>query len=59
MTREVVKAANIWQNGIARDLAHNVAVVLAAKAPSTPAVAPATDDDAAAPAVPAKKPAKK
>ncbi|MBN9047116.1 MAG: DUF2059 domain-containing protein [Rhizobiales bacterium] len=59
VTREVVKAANIWQNGIARDLAHNVAVVLAAKAPSTPAVAPATDDDAAAPAVPAKKPAKK
>ncbi|KAI1694987.1 hypothetical protein Ddc_21592 [Ditylenchus destructor] len=31
VTREVVKAANIWQNGIARDLATSVAEVLAAR----------------------------
>lgn len=32
VTREVVKAANIWQNGIARDLAQGVGEVLAAQA---------------------------
>lgn len=44
MTREVVKAANIWQNGIARDLATGVAEVLAAQAGA-----------AAAPAQPAQQ----
>lgn len=37
MTREVVKAANMWQNGIARDLATSVAEVLAAQAGATAA----------------------
>lgn len=32
VTREVVKAANVWQNGVARDLARDVAEVLAAQA---------------------------
>ncbi len=32
VTREVVRAANIWQNGVARDLAQNVGEVLAAQA---------------------------
>lgn len=46
VTREVVKAANIWQNGVARDLAQSVGEVLAAQAgtasaPATPAPAPA------------------
>ncbi|HWT63138.1 DUF2059 domain-containing protein [Brucella pituitosa] len=40
VTREVVKAANIWQNGIARDLATSVAEVLAAQAGATAAPAP-------------------
>ncbi|KAB2683990.1 MULTISPECIES: DUF2059 domain-containing protein [Brucella/Ochrobactrum group] len=44
VTREVVKAANIWQNGIARDLATSVAEVLAAQAGA-----------AAAPAQPAQQ----
>ncbi len=35
VTREVVRAANIWQNGVARDLARNVAEVLAAQARSS------------------------
>lgn len=37
VTREVVKAANIWQNGIARDLATSVGEVLAAQAGATAA----------------------
>ncbi|WP_141049080.1 DUF2059 domain-containing protein [Brucella melitensis] len=37
VTREVVKAANIWQNGVARDLARSVAEVLAAQAGATAA----------------------
>lgn len=32
VTREVIRAANIWQNGVARDLAQNVGEVLAAQA---------------------------
>lgn len=32
VTREVLRAANIWQNGVARDLAQNVGEVLAAQA---------------------------
>jgi hypothetical protein len=45
VTREVVKAANIWQNGIARDLATGVAEVLAAQAGAT--AAPATPEQPA------------
>ncbi|MBC2886689.1 DUF2059 domain-containing protein [Ochrobactrum sp. CM-21-5] len=42
VTREVVKAANIWQNGIARDLAQSVGEVLAAQAgAAAPAQQPA------------------
>ena len=37
VTREVLKAANIWQNGVARDLAQNVGEVLAAQAGATAA----------------------
>ncbi|MDH7788816.1 hypothetical protein QBD01_004864 [Ochrobactrum sp. 19YEA23] len=37
VTREVVKAANVWQNGVARDLARDVAEVLAAQTGSTAA----------------------
>lgn len=37
VTREVVKAAKIWQNGVARDLARSVAEVLAAQAGATAA----------------------
>jgi len=55
VTRELVKAAEIWQNGVARDLAQEVgealAVVAKAKAPAAPA------DGAAAPADDAAKPA--
>ncbi|WP_343314137.1 DUF2059 domain-containing protein [Brucella sp. BE17] len=35
VTREVVRAANIWQNGVARDLARNVGEVLVAQARSS------------------------
>lgn len=34
VSREVLKAANIWQNGVARDLAQSVGEVLAAQAGS-------------------------
>ncbi|MBV2144469.1 DUF2059 domain-containing protein [Falsochrobactrum sp. TDYN1] len=37
VTREVLKAANIWQNGVARDLAQSVGEVLAAQAGATAA----------------------
>ena len=50
VTREVLKAADIWQRGIARDLAQEVAVVLATSAKKAAAeAAPA----APAPAAPA------
>lgn len=62
-TRGIVDAANVWQAGIARDLASNVATKLKASAPAeaAPAVdpaAPADGTDAATPAAPAapKKP---
>jgi hypothetical protein len=52
VTREVIKAADIWQRGIARDLAQAVAEkVVAATAATTPAT-PVTPD-APAPAKPA------
>ena len=51
VTREVMKAAGIWQRGIARDLAQAVAEkVVAAAAATAPAQAPATP----APAQPKK-----
>ena len=40
VSREVVKAASIWQNGIARDLAKEVGDKIAAEAPATEAPAP-------------------
>jgi hypothetical protein len=52
-TRDIFKAAQIWQNGIARDLAQQVGEVLStaegAKAPAAPAndAAPAPADNAA------------
>ncbi|RWM21492.1 MAG: DUF2059 domain-containing protein [Mesorhizobium sp.] len=47
VTRELLKAADIWQNGVARDLAQQVGETLAAAAKAT---APAAPADAAAPA---------
>lgn len=42
VTREVLKAADIWQRGIARDLAQEVAKVLVEKGPKPPAGQDAT-----------------
>ncbi|WP_033838848.1 DUF2059 domain-containing protein [Mesorhizobium loti] len=58
VTRDLIKAADIWQNGLARDLAQQVGETLAAaskaNAPVAPVTAPADDaapaDGAAAPA---------
>jgi uncharacterized protein len=44
-TRQLVQAANIWQGGIARDLAKNVAEKVRAAAPAAPA-APAEGEKA-------------
>jgi uncharacterized protein len=41
VVRELIKAANIWQEGIARDLAVSVGKELRALVPNTPAVDPA------------------
>lgn len=41
VTREVLKAADIWQRGIARDLAQEVAKVMVEKAPKPAAADPA------------------
>lgn len=54
-TRELVKAAEIWQNGIARDLAQQVGEALAAASKTKAPAAPA--DGTAAPADDAAKPA--
>ena len=48
VVREVDKAADIWQRGIARDLSEEVAKVLAAQAPKP--AAPAAPAEGAAPA---------
>jgi len=48
--REVVKAADIWQNGIARDLAQEVGEALGAAAEATAPAVPAPDAAAPAPA---------
>ena len=56
VTRDLVKAADIWQNGVARDLAHQVGETLAAAAKAAAPAAPApdatapADNSAAAPA---------
>ncbi|MBN9270854.1 MAG: DUF2059 domain-containing protein [Mesorhizobium sp.] len=55
VTRDLVKAADIWQNGVARDLAQQVGEALAAAAKTKAPAAPA--DGAAAPADDAAKPA--
>ncbi|PAP92887.1 DUF2059 domain-containing protein [Mesorhizobium wenxiniae] len=47
VTRDLLKAADIWQNGVARDLAQQVGETLAAAAKAT---APAAPANAAAPA---------
>jgi len=53
VTREVMKAASIWQRGIARDLAQAVAEkVVAAAAATAPAQAPAAPAEPAVPAQP-------
>lgn len=43
VTREVLKSAQIWQNGIARDLAEQVGEVLAKQAAAAGAAAPAQE----------------
>lgn len=48
VTRDLVKAADIWQNGVARDLAQQVGETIAAAAKAAAPAAPAPD--AAAPA---------
>ncbi|WP_192181113.1 DUF2059 domain-containing protein [Mesorhizobium amorphae] len=53
VTRDLVKAADIWQNGLARDLAQQVGETLAAAAKANAPAAPAAPADATAPAAPA------
>lgn len=53
VTGEVLKAADIWQRGIARDLATQVAEVLAKEAGAAAAVTPQTGGTTPAPVVPA------
>ncbi|TPM41953.1 DUF2059 domain-containing protein [Mesorhizobium sp. B2-3-4] len=51
VTRDLVKAADIWQNGVGRDLAQQVGETLAAAAKAkAAAAAPAAPADATAPA---------
>ena len=50
VTRDLVKAADIWQNGIARDLAQQVGETLAAAAKAAAPATPAPAPDATAPA---------
>lgn len=50
VTRELIKAANIWQNGVARDLAQNVGQALSAKLKELPPLElPAQDGSQATP----------
>lgn len=55
-TRELINAVNIWQAGIARDLATNVAAKIKAAAPADVPAAPADEAAPADTATPAKKP---
>ena len=50
VTRDLVKAADIWQNGVGRDLAQQVGETLAAAAKAKAQAAPAAPADGAAPA---------
>ena len=50
VVRELNKSAQIWQNGVARDLAEEVGKVLSANAPKQPAQFPAPAEAPAAPA---------
>ncbi|AZO43360.1 MULTISPECIES: DUF2059 domain-containing protein [Mesorhizobium] len=50
VTRDLVKAADIWQNGLGRDLAQQVGETLAAAAKAKAQAAPAAPADGAAPA---------
>ncbi|MBD0416171.1 DUF2059 domain-containing protein [Oryzicola mucosus] len=52
VSREIVKAADIWQNGIARDLAEQVGETLRAQAPNSPAANAASGATPAVPATP-------
>ncbi|TIW51053.1 MAG: DUF2059 domain-containing protein, partial [Mesorhizobium sp.] len=47
VTRDLVKAADIWQNGVARDLAQQVGETLAAASKAAAPAAPAPADGAA------------
>jgi uncharacterized protein len=51
-TRQLMEAANIWQAGIARDLAQNVAEKIKAAAPVAPAPADPAPEDGKAPEAP-------
>jgi uncharacterized protein len=53
VTGEVMQAAEIWQRGVARDLAQNVANTFEAAAPRSPATQAAGDAATTAPAAPA------
>jgi hypothetical protein len=57
-SREIAKAADIWQRGIARDLAQAVGDEMAKEAPNGKASS-SSDAAPAAPATPAPKPAQK
>lgn len=56
VSREVLKAADIWQRGIARDLAQQVAEVLVAKAPQLQTATPPADQAAPAEGTPPTQP---
>ena len=57
VNRELVRAAEIWANGISRDLTNQSTEKLRGVIDATPIEAPTVDTSAAAPAKPAAKPA--
>lgn len=57
VTREVMQAAEIWQRGVARDLAQSVSQAFEAAAPRSPAAAPQAGTAAAPAPTPAPAPA--
>lgn len=56
VSRELIASAEIWQKGVARDLAEKVAAVLKEKAPAAPAPEAAPADGGAKPAEGEQKP---
>ena len=56
VSRELIASAEIWQKGVARDLAEKVAAVLKEKAPAAPAPEAAPAEGAEKPAESAPKP---